>query len=500
MASPDKNTAVQSVVGYFQRHWVMVLYCVVAALLAVPASCSALFGHQWSPVVTVLATITPLATASAFVWSATGRTLSLSLSVFWLWAFLFLGLAPAYQIGGTSFPWHGEFTPSEIATAQAIVLIGCVAVAVASVAVNRLRPAIVANRSRRAPGGKSSLIARRRPRSVNLFEYVLATYTLAATVFAVFVGSALFTGKTLFQQRVVALADIVGFGTLYFVATAGAICIPAIGWALRRSTMKVRPVLLYAATGVGFVVTNPLIGSRFLSGAFVIAIAGAILAGSLWQRFMPLGILVAFVTVFPSLDLARGDGTGSNKLELFLPQYSLTGFDFDAFEMLCRAVSIDDPLPSHETSRWELFVAPLLRWIPVLARDVQGHGTGPLVARETGMSFTNVSMPLWGESYFVGGVGLTVITFLALGALFGIIREGLASTGSTPLTREPNFGVLVDAPVAALLFIVLRGSLYEVLGYLLLAIAVGLVTRFLLLPKSSPPLPLPSPVQGANRS
>lgn len=99
-----------------------------------------------------------------------------------------------------------------------------------------------------------------------------------------------------------------------------------------------------------------------------------------------------------------------------------------------------------------------------MSESVQGDISGKAVASASGMGWINVSMPLWGEAHLVGGRPLVAVTFVALGWL-------LRSTGDHG--NDSLFGILVQAPTAALLFIVLRGSLYEVLGYLILALALG---------------------------
>ena len=83
------------------------------------------------------------------------------------------------------------------------------------------------------------------------------------------------------------------------------------------------------------------------------------------------------------------------------------------------------------------------------------------------MTFTNVSMPLQGEGYLLGGVGGTVGVCGLMGLWLQWLRRG--STGRSGWTPGPT-----DAATGALLFIVLRGSVMSVLDYLLAAVAVGI--------------------------
>ncbi|MET1086465.1 MAG: glycoside hydrolase family 99-like domain-containing protein [Arthrobacter sp.] len=389
------------------------------------------------------------------------QTFNIAWSIFWTWTFVFMALAPAFQLAATRFPWKGTFAVAAVATGQQVILAGLAAAAIGYFITRRLpwRPerALLGVTARRWQPGVAGVMAA-------LLWAQLATGIL----FAALMGPSLFNGRVAFRETLLRVADLPGGGSLYFLAEAGAIAIPAAGVALFRSGIKVSGKLLMAAIVVGAVVTNPLIGSRFLTGSFVVALVAAYLINSKWLRWLPASTVFVFVTVFPTLDLMRGDGTGSSSVGASMPSATLLNFDFDAFEMLLRGVSVE-AIPDGMSNRLDLFIAPFLRWIPALSNLVQGHASGPVVANVTGMSYTNVSMPLWGEAHLVGGLLGVFGVFLLLGAL-------LAWAGPRfPGTAAGLSGRAIAAPVAALLFMVLRGSLYEVLGFLLLAVAVGAV-------------------------
>ncbi|MBC7594096.1 MAG: glycoside hydrolase family 99-like domain-containing protein, partial [Kineosporiaceae bacterium] len=129
-------------------------------------------------------------------------------------------------------------------------------------------------------------------------------------------------------------------------------------------------------------------------------------------------------------------------------------------------------IPANLPNAADLFVAPFVRWIPVISDRVHGFSSGSVVGKSTGMSYTNVSMPLWGEAHLTGGLVGIIVAFAALGILLGLIRQPVL--GAVAFRARPS-SLLIDAPVAALLFVVLRGSLYEVLGYLIFAVVLGFV-------------------------
>lgn len=424
-------------------------YALGLAALCIPALNFGATWIAWRAETVIQGSLLVAVPAVALFLCVTAKRFSLAWSVYWTWSLVFLGLGAAYQMQLGQFPWHGHLSESDIQTAQQIILS---AHGVAIVAY------FLARRRRNAHDSEWDFRNPHRVRGWMIFA--LLFHAAITAMFCVIVGPALFSGRADFQDVVVTShGNIPGFGTMYFLANAGAMILPAMAVTLRKKGLDIPKSLILLSAAVSFVATNPLIGSRFLTGSFLVAIMAALFAPEA-RRWLPAGIVFAFVTVFPSLDLLRGNGTGSTALAFTPPSQTLVTFDYDAFEMLTRAVSLHGQFGNGITPM-ELLVAPFLRWVPFLSNGVQGHASGPFVATFTGMTYTNVSMPLWAEAFLIGSwVGL-VVAFAALGFLLGHARQsGL-------------FGALVDAPAAAVLFIVLRGSLYEVLGYLLLAVTLA---------------------------
>lgn len=399
--------------------------------------------------------------------AAVGRRFSLAWGVFWIWAYIFLGLAPLHQIALGRFPWLGEYSEGTLAVALSIVLLGTVVAAVAEGIAGRAK-----NSAQLAELGREpSPVGIGRMRSTLIG--ILIGYVVVVALYVAITGSALFQGKHQLQQRLIENTDIPGSGTLFFLATAGGIVLPAVAIVARRNGVAVPIWLIVVTTLAAGCATNPLTGSRFLTGGFLVATVGAFVVGREIARLMPLGIGVTLISVFPSLDLMRGDDTGSSGIAFALPAESLVGFDFDSFEMLARAVTLIGDLPSDGPGPLMLLVAPFIRWVPFLSRLVTDMSTGRIVAEATGASYTNLSMPLWGEAFVVGGVFGVVIVFAILGLVIGLIRP----VRDRRVLRPYPTRFLIDAPIAALLMIILRGSLYEVLGYALFAITVAVALR-----------------------
>ncbi|MBT2519670.1 hypothetical protein [Arthrobacter sp. ISL-28] len=438
---------------------------IVVGWLSSSATYGLLNGFTWPQAVIAKAVALAVLPGLILVFLVAKKTWSLAWAIFWTWTYIFMGLAPAFQLAKGTFPWGGLFGADIVDSAQWSVIFGCVA-AFAGYTLRRKNDASTPwALDEPAEKTKSVLLSR--------LKILILVQSAATVVFVATMGTAMFSGRSAFSSQLINLADIPAIGTLYFISTAGAIFVPAFAIYARRVGYEVPRLLIAIAFVAGFVASNPLIGSRFLTGSFLVAVVGAWLVQRPSTRWIPVGAVVLMVTVFPTLDLLRGDGTGAAAIEAGAPEATLASFDFDSFEMLSRETSLWGEIPDSYPTAAELIVAPLLRWVPFLSAQVTGDAGGPVVAHITGMSYTNVSMPLWGEAHLIGSSPGVVVAFFALG--YGLRGVGSRMTGRTGHTPGHHYDIsgITDAPVAALLFIVLRGSLYEVLGYLLLAMVAG---------------------------
>jgi hypothetical protein len=399
----------------------------------------------------------------ALVLTAAARTFHIAIAVYWTWSFVFLGLAPAIQLARQSFPWTGTFSVEVIEEAQSLVLLGHVSFAILAWFMSRRGSAV--------PPGPAEPHEPKRTDDTKTKAYVRVlaglglTYLVVATMFVALMGSALFRARAVFRIRVLEIAALPLGGFLYFAVTAGAIVIPSALIICRRHGVPV-PVWLVGATWLSAaLVTNPLVGSRFLSGSFIVATAVALLHERRLLRLVPVGSVVLLIVLFPSMDVLRGDATGSVSIQILSFEDSMLDYDFDAFEMGAREVSLTTEARASLPSSSHMLLAPLARWIPILSRPYIGDSGGKVVAEATGMEYTNVSMPLWAEGDLIAGAAGTIVVLGALGAWLGVTRRQLGRGSPVPqLASLPG--------TTALLFIVLRGSIYEVLGYLALAVIV----------------------------
>jgi len=428
------------------------VYVALAACLVIPATIALVEAGYWTEAELSASVLLMVVPATMLTLSVTSRDHSLAWSIFWAWSLIFLGLAPAYQLSLGILPWGAVLSEVLVADTQRVVLLGYAVAIVVFIVASRY-----ARRREFVPPDRVDIDSPLQRATTTM----VCVHAAISGLFLALMGAAMISGRAAFSARLVEISEIPGMGTAYFVSSAGAIIVPAMAITIRKMGVPLSPALVGLSVTVSFFVTNPLIGSRFLTGSFVVAVTAAFLTRTA-RRWLPAGVILLFVTVFPTLDLLRGDGTGATSIEVTDPSTTLTSLDFDAFEMLYRAVSLNGQAAHGSPGAGELLVAPLLRWVPILSDAVQGNATGPVVARSTGMGYTNVSMPLWGEAYFIASWFGVVVGF----AILAVVMAA---------TRRPRSlaGVLLEVPVAALLFIVLRGSLYEVLGYVLLAVLVA---------------------------
>lgn len=400
------------------------------------------------------------------VMAVAAKRFQVTKAIYWAWSLVFLGLAPAIQISRQSFPWKAVLQTSVIEDSQSLVLTGHVAFALVAWGIGRRT---VSTSDENMDGADAErhdqFVSTIQAKQARVLSYLGLAYFVSSVLFVALMGGALFNARAVFRSRVLEIAALPLGGFLYFAVTAGAIVIPGALLACRRHGVRVPVWLVVASWSVAAVVTNPLVGSRFLTGSFLVATAVALLYRSSLLRLVPIGSVVLLIVVFPTLDVLRGDSTGAQAVQVLSIENSLLDYDFDAFEMGAREVSMNSsvrdtlPTPAH------MLIAPFARWVPILSRPYIGDAGGQVVASATGMQYTNVSMPLWAEGHLIAGTAGTVLTLGALGAWVG-----LAGRGGRTRFSVPQVAALPGS--TALLFIVLRGSIYEVLGYLALAVII----------------------------
>lgn len=230
-------------------------------------------------------------------------------------------------------------------------------------------------------------------------------------------------------------------------------------------------------------VANPVATARYTFGT--VAFALAVYAGAIRTpnrvRITLSSTLVAFLFLFPIADAFRRVGSPVTITRTgFFSEY-LANDDYDAFWQISNAFSywVDGLVqPGMQ------FLGSILFWVPRTLWANKPTDTGIMLADYRGYDMDNLSAPAWAELLVNGGVVAVPIGFLLIGAALAALDR---------LTRRAHFEggwwALVGAILPVYTTILLRGSLLQATGALVVMLA-GMVWVRRSLPRSEfPELP-----------
>lgn len=169
---------------------------------------------------------------------------------------------------------------------------------------------------------------------------------------------------------------------------------------------------------VNISVSNPVTNGRFWAGTVFITLMIIIFkwgtrAFSLWV----IGLTTSLLVIFPYADLFRRIN-GRLNIKPFSYQLTEKG-DYDAFQQIMNTINYVDTL-GVEWGRQ--MMGSFLFFVPRGIWESKPISTGELVAEFSRYDFTNLSAPLWAESYIdFGAIGIGLI-FLIYGFISGKIQ------------------------------------------------------------------------------
>ena len=421
--------------------------------------------------------------AGRFAWLVAAGERRLFEMTFWIYTYVFMGLAPMAQI--REHTWAATVNRTDwtlVGPTVALVLAGLFAylagVAVASV------------RGRRAP---EATVVRGTPRRAAAdaitedlsYGRVVLLACVAIAFNAVYLQRVGFNqfGMTRIQAYETALAvwgeGPIGIlirssvGMIILVAVVALIrmrkILRAADAAVNRGRIRVVTVLLIPALVLLVDTLNPISNARYLSGTAILAVCAATGAFATPNRFRVVAVLFvgALVVLFPMADAFRYSLDG--ELGSVNPLESLLSPDYDSFAQVDNAVLVVGREGVHYGHQ---FVGVLLWWFPRAAWPDKPMDTGILIADQRGYPFTNLSAPLWAETYLNAGFVGTVVIFLALGWWF--YRR------DTKLDREIRaIGLpsVLGCILPFYLLILLRGSMLQAMSYLTILCLCALAVR-----------------------
>lgn len=383
---------------------------------------------------------------------------------FHIYTYLFLGLAPLLQIANSAFPRPTDFPSGSYVTTQVLVLVGVAAFEI----------------------GYAALPSRRVLRSTaRQFEWrhvysLAAAGAIAIPLLVPRLGGfhIFFESQQALQAATQALQPqgFVGAQAIYSTILSLPPLLGVLAWVLLYKRDKTRTPARFAVLAVlmleNAIVNNPISQQRSWFGMCFFAI---LLCLSLSPKrrgpsiAVTSSIVLLIIFVFPQADIFRYSNPNSNRHVAVSTQFE-TG-DFDSFQQIAVGVAY---VASRGYSDGKQALGPLLFWLPRSIWPNKPIDTGVLLGQWAGYPYTNLSAPLWIESYINGGYAVVILAFLCLGGFWRRLDMAYADREAT--SADP---LLAIVPMLALYQLaLLRGSLLAVTGRtVLLFLAPLLVAR-----------------------
>ena len=376
--------------------------------------------------------------------------------VFWVFVYAALAVPALVQRASGRQPWRVEVGESDLVTSLFIVLVAVVAVDVTYNLVVRRRIAM------------PTLIRRSTIASQRLVVIALAYLPVLAVLIQRRGGLG-----TLFVTRAETLQSAgIESGVDYGLITAGVRVVPTVILGVALLALRTQRPRESGALFVTFlylpivlIVTNPISTNRY---SFISATIFLILCA--WKLSRPLrqwlivGTVGGALVLFPYLDYFRYRRTGTGTTGI----YALTNGDYDALFTTTMAVRW---VVENGITWGNQALGVVGFWVPRGLWANKPADTGVTVAEGLGMSFTNLSSPLWAEGY----VNFGLLGAIVAAALFGLVAARLAVSHLTPGDAR---GDLIWSFIVGYQLILLRGSLLQATGQVVVVVLmVILLTR-----------------------
>jgi hypothetical protein len=272
-------------------------------------------------------------------------------------------------------------------------------------------------------------------------------------------------------------------GAIVAAVSAVPILIAAHGWwnitrdAPRKSAGRVVATVL---TAVSLLVTNPVSSARYHFGVIWGSFLGPLGAYSTRRRtsITMIGIIVGLLFLFPIADLFRRKDSVNAVRTGFLTEYQGNG-DYDAFGQLSNALLLTQTTPLDPGRQ---LLGLVLFWVPRSVWPDKPNGTGVVLAEFRGYNFTNLSAPIWAEML----VNFGIIGVFVLSALVAVGLGRLDRNYS--VTDMSGVGAIAAAVLPFYLLILLRGSLLQAMGTLvLIVLSLAFISTRSVLPSTADP-------------
>jgi hypothetical protein len=419
--------------------------------------------------------------ASLTVWSAVRISLIVKSGVprflalvFWIYVYFWLGLAPFAQLTLDTFPLPALFPEQPLTEASLAVWVGVLGFELGHL-------------FRKSPT-PNAWLARLSSRYVTWRAVTFLTISsMVLTPFLVpqFGGiSAFFTSRQAIDQAASLLLSDPDKRTLLGVYSALLSVPPLVailGWLhLRRSGRlpqnRLLPIVILAILiALNLIVNNPISQPR----AWFAVCVFAVVCATSWARSRrgfpnaAVGMTLLLVALLPFGNYFRNtQHSVPDSLASLATQYSISG-DYDSYQQIAAGAQYVDRYGFDYGAH---LLGPALFWVPRTLWPGKPRDTGVILGEFEGYASTNLSAPLWIETYMAGGYWLTLVTFVLIGLLWRRLDDQFVLTR----TSAPGVINLIVPLVAAYQISVLRGSLLTVSGRLAVIVIVPLLLSSIL--------------------
>ncbi|WP_341393942.1 O-antigen polymerase [Arthrobacter sp. G119Y2] len=386
--------------------------------------------------------------------------------VFWIFVYTGMGLAPLAQLTtGRSTALAIQVDEVALTMASLLTLLGCVCFDLGYHL--RLR--------RRELEPKLRF---RTLRSMDVLRVFSVAAVVAALVYIVQVGglSVFFLSRQETSQALDAISPDSGQALRAIISAAGSVgCLTALifylhVWRTRdRALAAVDGLLLAALVVMNIVVNNPISNSRYWTLAVLFGLALPLIRGrkGLFNAAVAGGV-IASIVIFPLSDITRraaGQGTPVNLESMWI---IIATKDYDQFTMLANTLAYT---ANHGLSWGMQALGPLLFWVPRVVWPDKPLDTGVEVGQWMNSVNLNLSAPLWAEAWINFGLPGLILVFAALGLLARRLDSGFRAE----ILSKGSVGYLGISIFAGYLFILLRGSLLQSMGRLMILVLSVLI-------------------------
>lgn len=404
---------------------------------------------------------------------------------FWLFSYVWLGLAPLAMLATGTYPHQYRADDATAFAATALAELGLLAYSGGA--------ALAGRRAAGRPVLLEPLLSRR------LAPVPVLLLACSALVLGVVLIPRLGGVEAFFSSRQ-AVWQSGGTTDSTRTLVIWSVAVPAF-WALvalvhlRRVTTPtdrllrgLRLLLLPLLIGLNLVVNNPISRPRFWAGTVLMVLLCTTrrFSGPRAFRRVAAALTVTVLLVFPYSDYFRYDHREAVRLVSLSEQFT-TNMDYDAYQQM--QTGIDYVRQSGFAPSDAL--GPLLFAVPRSVWPGKPQDLGIALADRAGYSFTNLSAPLWIESYLWAGVPAVVAVFCLLGAA----GRRMDDIRQRPAGGQATLAVLLVPAFAVYQMVFLRGSLMGVVGPLTLLLALPFLITTRAARSRRAPSPVPSPTR-----